>query len=97
MLDRVSFMIPLLGRYVPWKSDCLVQAIAAQNWLAANDMPSEIQIGADLSDANLFEAHAWLIHEGSIIVGGDISRFKVLIASDRTDTLGDKAGPRGMG
>ncbi len=80
LVDRVSFIIPLLGHYVPWKSDCLVQAVAAQSWLAAHGLQSEIQIGADVSAARSFEAHAWLVHDGSIIVGGEVSRFKVLVA-----------------
>ncbi len=90
LLDRVGFVIPLAGRYVPWKSDCLVQAVAAQNWLAAHNLQSEIQIGADVSAGRSFEAHAWLIHDDAIIVGGEVSRFKVLVAGQSADGPGRK-------
>lgn len=91
LLDRVGFVIPLMGRYVPWKSDCLVQAVAAQHWLAANNMQSEIQIGADLSSGGVFDAHAWLIYKDAIIVGGEVSRFKVLVSGDRTGNSSGRA------
>src|SRR5687768_6511964 len=41
-IDRVAFAIPRMGARVPWKGTCLVQALAAQRWLARHGIASEI-------------------------------------------------------
>jgi hypothetical protein len=77
--DRVAFIIAVLGRRVPWRSDCLIQAIAAQRWFAALGIPAVIRIGVDRPDGGGFGAHAWLVHEGRVLTGGEIERYSVLI------------------
>lgn len=82
--DLVAFIIPRMARRVPWRSDCLVQALAGQSWLRAEGIGSEIMIGTARTDDGAFEAHAWLQHGESVILGGDIARFQPLLTPDLT-------------
>lgn len=79
--SRRLFVLHHLAQMVPWRSDCLVHALAAQSWLGALGLASEIRIGADKGSDNAFEAHAWLILGGDVATGGDVERFAALFPS----------------
>lgn len=76
---RIGYIIPRISARLPWRSDCVIQAMAAQSWLAAYGLISEIQIGVERPDDGPFGAHAWLVHGGTIVTGGDIARYELLI------------------
>ena len=89
-LARLTYVLPRLSNRLPWRSDCLVQAIAAQNWLAALGAASEIRIGVENPADGDFGAHAWLMHRNRIITGGDIGRYDLLYSDSR---MADSSGP----
>ena len=72
---RVAWAIPRAARFVPWRSDCLVQAQAGQNWLKRYGIQSEIQLGARKLPGGQMDAHAWLVCDDKIVTGGDITSF----------------------
>ena len=72
--ERVRLAIARSSHRLPWRSDCLVQALAARRWLARLGVSTELAIGVPDAEQDRFEAHAWLTHEGRVITGGDISR-----------------------
>lgn len=76
---RIGYVIPRLSARLPWRSDCVIQAMAAQNWLAAHGLASEIQIGVERPEGGPFGAHAWLVHDGMVVTGGDIARYDLLV------------------
>jgi hypothetical protein len=76
---RVGYILPRLSNRLPWRSDCVIQAMAAQSWLAAHGLASEIQIGVERPDGAPFGAHAWLVHGGKVVTGGDIDRYALLV------------------
>lgn len=78
-IRRICFVLTHLSRLVPWRSDCVPQALAAQRWLAAKGIASEIRIGVENPKDGEFGAHAWLIHEDRVLIGGEIDRYSVLI------------------
>lgn len=80
--DRVAFFIPRVARRVPWRADCLVQALAGQQWLFGEGITSEIVVGTAKQVGGAFEAHAWLSHGDRVVLGGDIARFEPLLESD---------------
>lgn len=92
LLARIAYVIPRLSARLPWRSDCVIQAIAAQNWLAAKGLPSEIRIGVERPEATGFGAHAWLVHGEDVVTGGDISRYVVLLSAEQ---LGENVPPPG--
>lgn len=72
-IGRVSKAISTMAAYVPWRSDCLVQALAARRWLSRVGISSKISIGVRRDD--VFLAHAWLCAGDVIVTGGDITPF----------------------
>jgi hypothetical protein len=75
-IDRVAFAIPRMGARVPWKGTCLVQALAAQRWLARRGIGSEIVLGARKAGDKGIDAHAWLKAGDRIVVGGDPAGYQ---------------------
>ena len=72
---RIAHGIPRVAARLPLKSDCLVQAIAAQNWLASRGIASDIVLGVPKASLRPFEAHAWRQVGGVTLIGGDASAY----------------------
>ncbi len=77
LLERVAYAVPIMGLRVPWRSDCVVQALAARRWLARGGIGSRVCIGVR-NDADGFQAHAWLKVGDRIVTGGDVSAYAEL-------------------
>ena len=75
LVERVAFAIPRAGARLPWRADCLVQALAAQNWLGRHGVASQLLVGARKPTPNAVEAHAWLKVGDRIVTGGDIGGY----------------------
>jgi len=82
--ERVAFFIARMAQRVPWRSDCLVQALAGQRALQRAGIVSRIVVGTSRGVDGSFEAHAWLIEGDRIVLGGDIARFSPVL-DDPTD------------
>lgn len=70
---RIGWAIGLASRIVPWRADCLVQAMAASAWLRKLGYAPQFRLGllpADRDQTDLV-AHAWLELDGKVIVGGE--------------------------
>lgn len=90
-LARISYVLPRLSARLPWRSDCLIQAIAAQNWLKAGGNYGEIRIGVENPKDAAFGAHAWLVHGDCVVTGGDITRYSLLLSDAAiSDSRGTK-------
>lgn len=79
-LSRIAYVVPRLSDRLPWRSDCLVQAMAAQSWLRALGFASKIRIGVENPKDGEFGAHAWLICDERVITGGDIKRYETILS-----------------
>lgn len=73
LVDRVAWAVPAAASIVPWRSDCLVQALAAHRWLDTAGVQTHLHLG--VARDNGFSAHAWLTCGTKVITGGDVSRF----------------------
>ena len=49
---------------------CLTQALVAQKLLRGYGVDPDLRIGASLSAGGPFRAHAWLEHDGEVLIGG---------------------------
>lgn len=81
-IARIAYIVPRISKRLPWRSDCLIQAMAAQDWLAKSGLAGEIRIGFEKPGGPDFGAHAWLVHDGSVITGGDISGYETLFGDE---------------
>ena len=75
-----------MGLRVPWRSDCVVQALAARRWLARGGVGSTVCVGVR-KDEQGFQAHAWLKAAGRVVTGGDISSYAELPPSRLPEEL----------
>ena len=73
-IDRITFATRAMGARVPWRSDCLVQALAAQRWLASLGIGSAIHLGVKPSESPI-DAHAWLMVGDRIVLGGEVADY----------------------
>jgi len=79
LVERVAFAIPRAGHRLPWRADCLVQALAAQHWLGHHGVDSQLLVGVRKPSPAEFEAHAWLKVGERVVTGGDISGYVPLV------------------
>lgn len=70
---KPSYVISCIAARLPWRSDRLVQALAGQGRLRRRGIGSQISIGVDRA-AGAFIAHAWLMQDDRILIGGEVSR-----------------------
>jgi Transglutaminase-like superfamily len=71
----VAWGIRNAARVVP-EATCFVQALAAQFLLARSGTPSQIRIGVAAGPGGEFVAHAWLLTDGRVVVGGSASELR---------------------
>ncbi len=69
--ELVAWSIYAAARHVPWRSDCLIQAMAAAKWLRSYGHEPSFELGVWQADQGNLRAHAWLSLDGRILVGGE--------------------------
>jgi Transglutaminase-like superfamily len=79
LCDETSFFIRRMAKSVPWRSDCLVQALAGQDLLAQAGIATEIVVGTARKADGTFLSHAWLRQQERIILGGDVCEYDPLL------------------
>ena len=81
-LDYMGWAMPRVSRHLPWKCNCLTQAIAAKRMMTRRGLPCTLYFGVAKNDAQHepFQAHAW-VRCGTEIVTGDeqLDRYVVLL------------------
>lgn len=79
LVDRVAYVIPRVAARLPWRADCLVQALAAERWLARAGIATMLTLGVPRAKRPEFEAHAWLSAGDRIVTGGDVRGYVPLV------------------
>lgn len=69
LLLRVRRAVTTAARNVPWNSVCLPQAMAAKAMLARRGCASSLRLGAGFDGKGKLIAHAWLVADGTVVVG----------------------------
>jgi hypothetical protein len=83
---QVSWAIGAAAARMPWRADCLVQAMAADRWLKRYRYDPQFFLGIQIHKPGLFQAHAWLRCNGVAVTGGSGSGFTVLLAPPQERT-----------
>lgn len=76
---RLAWAIAVAAAHVPWRSDCLIQAIAAAKLLERTGLPSHFYLGVSKGPDGELLAHAWLRSGETIVNGGSVEGFSILI------------------
>ena len=66
---NIGWAVRAAAAYVPWKSSCLVQVIAAQKMLRSRGIGGVVYLGAARGEGEEFRAHAWLKCGDAFITG----------------------------
>lgn len=62
-----------LSLRTPWKSTCLVKALAAHKMFSKRHIPHSVHFGMKKNESGKFEAHAWVSTGGRVVIGGENS------------------------
>lgn len=86
LYDDVAWAVTAASQRFPsWATTCLTSALTVQAMLARLGYPSRLHIGVMRGAHGELAAHAWVEHEGRIVIGGsaaDLRRFSPLAAFD---------------
>jgi hypothetical protein len=91
---RLSWAIAVAGARVPWRSDCLLRAMAADRWLRRHQLRPQFYLGVKRYDAGCLAAHARLRFGDVTVTGDTVEAFTMLIAPPAEEASAAK-GPRG--
>lgn len=80
---HLSWAIRSAAAHVPWRSDCLIQVIAANQLLRRYGYHPSFYLGVAKEPDRELAAHAWLRCGDTIVTGGSVERFSVLIGPER--------------
>ena len=72
---KLIWAVRTVSPYLP-RASCLTQALAAQALLAVSGYPSRIEVGVAKEAERSLAAHAWLVFEEQVVLGGpDVNRY----------------------
>lgn len=84
-VEQVVWAVRVVSRYLPG-STCLIQALAAQALLTHSGFPSQVEIGVAKDELRRFHAHAWVVCQGQVVLGGRrVERYNSLMIWDRQE------------
>lgn len=81
-LTRLAWALGAAAARVPWRSDCLIQVMAAERWLRRHQIPSSFFLGVAMDTNGALRAHAWLRHDATVVAGSSGEGFSILIGPD---------------
>jgi Transglutaminase-like superfamily len=67
----VLWAVEAVGSRLPSFGTCLTQALTAHVLLGRIGQPSDLRIGVRRDAEGKFAGHAWLEHEGVVLIGGN--------------------------
>ena len=82
-LDEVRWAIAAASSHAPWRSDCLIQAMAVTRWLRRRGVSTNFYLGVKKDDASQLTAHAWVTSGEKLVSGGSERGFQPLITPDQ--------------
>ena len=77
----IAWAVRHAARPVPF-AHCLTQALALQYLLARQGSESVIRVGMLAGGDGTIDAHAWVLHEGQVLIGGNdrsLSSYATLV------------------
>lgn len=79
-VSRIASLVETSGRYCPFGTSCLKEALVLSRLLSSRGIPATLRIGVG-RHADVFTAHAWLEQEGQVILGDrDLGSYTPLLS-----------------
>lgn len=81
-VPRLTWAVAAVARRRPFRSTCLVEALAVDAMLRRRGYASEIRFGVRPPGGGELAGHAWVEHDGRVVSGalGDLDEYSVLSA-----------------
>ena len=87
--EQLAWATTVAGGFVPGGSHCLSQALTLRTFMARRGYPARICYGVREIEGAPFMAHAWVEHDGAVLIGGgNLNRFRQLLAPTEADSAG---------
>jgi hypothetical protein len=84
-IKQLLWAVKVTSRYLPGAT-CLTQALAAQAPLTRSGYPSQVEIGVAKNESRRFQAHAWVVCQGEIVLGGQqVEQYNPLMIWERQE------------
>lgn len=77
-LRLVAWGVTAAARFVP-RASCLTQALSGQYMLARQGNASNIRFGIERGTGEQLKAHAWLVSDNHVVLGGSVDGFAHLV------------------
>jgi hypothetical protein len=76
---KITWAVTQMSRYIP-HARCLSKAITVKILLICHEDPVQLRIGIKKITNNSISAHAWVEHQGKIIIGNlsDLNQYHIL-------------------
>ncbi len=83
-VSRMAWAVQAAGRRIP-SASCLTRALVMERLLLRAGRSPVIYIGVSKDAERGFESHAWVEHEGAVVLGddGQLNRFVPMLALAR--------------
>jgi hypothetical protein len=79
--EQLAWATTVAGRFVPGGHHCLSQALTLRMFMARRGYAAHICYGVREVEGAPFMAHAWVEHNGTVLIGGgNLERFRRLLA-----------------
>jgi hypothetical protein len=70
MIDHVVWAVRTAGAHLFPARPCLPQALATRFLLSRLGVATDLRIGVQKPETDALRAHAWVEHEGKVLIGG---------------------------
>ncbi len=77
--SKIARMVSLAGRRSPWRTTCLRQALGLWFLLARRGIATELRLGVEKSVEGDLAAHAWVEHDGQVLIGGEYVQHRYMV------------------
>lgn len=81
-VQDIAWALAVVANHLPWRTDCLTQALAASSWLRRRGLPADFYVGVVKREDGALTAHAWLRSDDLMVAGGEVAAFTTLVAPD---------------
>src|SRR5437763_1079496 len=71
-LERIIWAVVAVGKRAPLGTTCLASALTGQALMDRHGYSARLRIGVKRDQTGAFAAHAWLEHDGHVILGGSM-------------------------
>lgn len=71
-IERIVWCVEVSTQLSPGGAKCLARALTVQTLMKQQGYDPVLKIGVIKNSTEEFKAHAWIEHQGTVVIGGDL-------------------------